>query len=186
MLLMGDEVRRTQGGNNNAYCAQRRDQLVRLVRAVERHADILRFTKGLIADAPPAGDAARRARGDQSPGHPRQRVARVERRDRRPARLRGVVAQHGAHAAGRAGRPAPHLQRVLGAARLRAAAARGAGSTGWRRIVDTSLDAPADLATHLHRGRGRRDTVYRAEARSIAIVARAASRAAARRKEGAR
>ena len=33
MLLMGDEVRRTQGGNNNAYCAERRDQLVRLVRA---------------------------------------------------------------------------------------------------------------------------------------------------------
>ena len=30
MLLMGDEVRRTQGGNNNALLPRRRDDLVRL------------------------------------------------------------------------------------------------------------------------------------------------------------
>ena len=30
---------------------------------------------------------------------------------------------------------------------------------GWRRIVDTSLDGPADLTEHVHRGRGRHDTV---------------------------
>ena len=30
MLLMGDEVRRTQRGNNNAYCQDSDDQLVRL------------------------------------------------------------------------------------------------------------------------------------------------------------
>ncbi|HET92195.1 MAG TPA: glycogen debranching enzyme GlgX [Chloroflexi bacterium] len=47
MLLMGDEVRRTQGGNNNAYCQDNEiswfdwDDL-------ERHADLLRFTRGLI------------------------------------------------------------------------------------------------------------------------------------------
>ena len=47
MLLMGDEVRRTQGGNNNAYCHD--DPTAGSTgRAVERHADILRFTKGLI------------------------------------------------------------------------------------------------------------------------------------------
>ena len=30
MLLMGDELSRTQGGNNNAYCPGQRDQLARL------------------------------------------------------------------------------------------------------------------------------------------------------------
>ena len=47
MLLMGDEVRRTQGGNNNAYCHDDADRLVRLDRP-DRHADVLRFTRGLI------------------------------------------------------------------------------------------------------------------------------------------
>ena len=124
MLLMGDEVRRTQGGNNNAYCANDATSWFDWSgpRAQRRHPAL---HQGADQDAPPAGDAARRARGDQSPGHPRQRVARMERGDHRPARLRGVLAQHGAHAAGRAGRPAHHLQRLLGAARLRAAAARG-------------------------------------------------------------
>jgi glycogen operon protein len=47
MLLMGDEVRRTQHGNNNAYCQDNElswfdwDDTVRA-------ADLLRFTRGLI------------------------------------------------------------------------------------------------------------------------------------------
>lgn len=48
MLLMGDEVRRSQGGNNNAYC-----QDTELVwfdwRLLDRHADLLRFVKALTA-----------------------------------------------------------------------------------------------------------------------------------------
>ncbi len=54
MLLMGDEVRRTQGGNNNAYC---QDGPVSWFdwTLLERHADVLRFTRRLIA-------ARRRAR----------------------------------------------------------------------------------------------------------------------------
>jgi glycogen operon protein len=48
MLLMGDEVRRTQAGNNNAYGHD--DALSWFDwTGVERHADIHRFTKGLIA-----------------------------------------------------------------------------------------------------------------------------------------
>ena len=48
MLLMGDEVRRSQGGNNNAYC--RDDETAWLDwSAVERHADLRRFTRALIA-----------------------------------------------------------------------------------------------------------------------------------------
>ncbi len=47
MLLMGDEVRRTQGGNNNAYC---QDNEVSWFDwdAVEPHADLIRFVRLLI------------------------------------------------------------------------------------------------------------------------------------------
>ncbi len=47
MLSMGDEVRRTQQGNNNAYCQD--NQLAWFDwDNVARHADIFRFTRGLI------------------------------------------------------------------------------------------------------------------------------------------
>ena len=47
MFLMGDEVRRTQQGNNNAY-SQDNEQSWFDWSAVERHADLLRFFRGLI------------------------------------------------------------------------------------------------------------------------------------------
>jgi isoamylase len=48
MLLMGDEARRTQGGNNNAYC---QDNGISWLdwRLVDRHADLVRFTSELVA-----------------------------------------------------------------------------------------------------------------------------------------
>jgi isoamylase len=48
MLLMGDEVRRTQGGNNNAYCQNNETSWFDWS-LVEKHADIHRFAKTLIA-----------------------------------------------------------------------------------------------------------------------------------------
>jgi glycogen operon protein len=48
MMLMGDEVRRTQSGNNNAYCLD--DETAWFDwSALERHADIHRFVRQLIA-----------------------------------------------------------------------------------------------------------------------------------------
>ena len=47
MLLMGDEVRRTQRGNNNAYCQDNEISWFDW-RLVEKHADIHRFVKRLI------------------------------------------------------------------------------------------------------------------------------------------
>jgi glycogen operon protein len=48
MLLMGDEMRRTQGGNNNAYC---QDSEINWLdwNLLHRHADVHRFVKGLNA-----------------------------------------------------------------------------------------------------------------------------------------
>jgi isoamylase len=48
LLLMGDEVRRTQRGNNNAYC-QDGDLSWFDWRLLERHADVHRFTQQMIA-----------------------------------------------------------------------------------------------------------------------------------------
>ncbi len=48
MLLGGDECRRTQGGNNNAYCQDNETSWYDW-RRLEQHQDIFRFTRGLIA-----------------------------------------------------------------------------------------------------------------------------------------
>jgi isoamylase len=48
MILMGDEVRRTQRGNNNAYCQDNEISWFDWS-MVERHADVLRFAILLIA-----------------------------------------------------------------------------------------------------------------------------------------
>jgi isoamylase len=48
MLLMGDEVRRSQSGNNNAYCQNTEISWFDWT-LIEKHADVLRFVKKLIA-----------------------------------------------------------------------------------------------------------------------------------------
>ena len=48
MLLGGDEFRRTQGGNNNAYCQDNETSWQDWSR-LEQHGEIFRFTRGLIA-----------------------------------------------------------------------------------------------------------------------------------------
>jgi glycogen operon protein len=48
MLLGGDEFRRTQGGNNNAYC-QDNETSWHDWSCLEQHREIFRFTRGMIA-----------------------------------------------------------------------------------------------------------------------------------------
>jgi isoamylase len=48
MLLAGDEFRRTQGGNNNAYCQDNETSWYDWS-CLEQHSEILRFTRGMIA-----------------------------------------------------------------------------------------------------------------------------------------
>ena len=48
MILMGDEVRRTQGGNNNAYCRDDESNWFDWS-LLHKHADVLRFTQLLLA-----------------------------------------------------------------------------------------------------------------------------------------
>jgi glycogen operon protein len=48
MLLGGDEFRRTQGGNNNAYCQDNETSWIDWT-CLERHQEIHRFARGMIA-----------------------------------------------------------------------------------------------------------------------------------------
>ena len=48
MLLMGDEVRRTQGGNNNAFCQDNESSWFDWT-LLDKHSDVYRFAKSLIA-----------------------------------------------------------------------------------------------------------------------------------------
>ena len=48
MLLGGDEFRRTQGGNNNAYCQDNETSWIDWTQ-LEQHREIFRFAEGMIA-----------------------------------------------------------------------------------------------------------------------------------------
>ena len=60
MLLMGDEVRRTQRGNNNAYCQDNEISWFDWT-LLEQHRDLHRFVKMLIAHRLHAGPSDARA-----------------------------------------------------------------------------------------------------------------------------
>jgi isoamylase len=125
MILMGDEVRRTQHGNNNAYCQD--DEMSWFDwTLLEKHADVHRFTQLLTARRVMRDDTAEQ-----------QRVSLTD------VLLQATTAWHGvnlwrpdwsshSHSPGirrgpPAGRPqdAPDHERVLGTARFRAAGTRG-------------------------------------------------------------
>ena len=144
MLHAGDEVLRTQRGNNNAYCQDNRLQLARLVVRAGRAA-MLRFTRELIAlrKRHPSlrrtrfFDACRAACADIRWYGETPRAAGLA----RSGRPRAVL-----HACGRE-------RRRAGAARLDQHVARPAKTLPlpriapreWRRIADTTLVAPDDI-----------------------------------------
>ena len=83
MLLMGDEVRRTQGGNNNAYGHDDPTSWFDWT-AVDRQADLLRFTKGLIAARRRVHEITATPGRDGPARHPRRGLGRM---GRGPGRL---------------------------------------------------------------------------------------------------
>jgi hypothetical protein len=146
MLLMGDEVRRTQWGNNNAYCQD--DQTSWFDWTLLRtHADVI-ASRGCSSPAGVArrhaGTAAREPRRNAAPGDDgvaRRRLGNptgAPRRTAWPSGRRAWPAQD-----------APHHERVLGRS---TSAAAGHGDSAWRRWIDTSLDS----RTTSCRGRRRR------------------------------
>ena len=151
MILAGDEVLRTQRGNNNAYC---QDNAISWFdwRLVERNAEMLRFVQALDRLPPPPAERPPRRvphrQGRASPAmlpdvswygpdgkpidwnangaEPHERLR--HQRPRRPGRPRRD----------------DHAARRRRAAAVRHAAGRGRQLT-WRLFVDTAAEPPGDV-----------------------------------------
>jgi isoamylase len=143
MLLMGDEVRRTQRGNNNAYCQDNELNWFDWS-LVDSHADVHRFVKLL---------AARRVLRDDGPTPMRTTLTDLIRR--------GLQGWHGVEL----NRPdwgddshSIALSAELPVDGLRAhvifsaywepldfALPATSGGVGWHRWIDTALESPADI-----------------------------------------
>ncbi len=171
MILMGDEIRRTQGGNNNHYCHDDAGSWMDWS-LLQKHSDIHRFTKLLIA---------RRLRRDRQAEQ--QRISLDE-------LLRGACkAWHGV----KIGQPdwsnCSHAlalsaevknQKLLFHLIMNAywkplefelPSPDDRGGNPWRRWIDTALESPLDIVewptAPAFSGR-----LYRAEARSVVMLFR--------------
>jgi glycogen operon protein len=167
MILMGDEVRRTQHGNNNAYCLDDETSWFDWS-LVTTHADVLRFTRLLIA---------RRVHRVTAVEYPRMSLTEFL--------ARAKPSWHGV----RVGQPdwgAQSHSLAFGAdfhhAGLRLHAIMNAyqeplefelpapeGDRGWRRWVDTSLETPDDIVPWQESAR-HEEPVYRIGARAVVVL----------------
>jgi len=169
MILMGDEVRRTQRGNNNAYC-QDSDLVWFDWSLLEKHADVHRFVKLLLA---------RRLLRDST--------AELERTCLSQLLATANLAWHGAKfeqpdwndwshslAFEFESEPEKLLLYMITNAYWEPLAfelpdLRSRSASGWRRWIDTALESPDDIA-QWGRAPVFREEVYRAEARSTVIL----------------
>jgi isoamylase len=144
MLLMGDEVRRTQKGNNNAYCQDNATSWFDWS-LLERHPDILRFVTGLIRF---------RFLRDAAAGDSRLSLAELRRRaniEYHGVRLGHPDLQYHSHSL------ALSATNLLGTMHMYFALSAyweplefelppwPAKGSPWRRVIDTSFDAPNDI-----------------------------------------
>jgi len=163
MLLMGDEVRRSQHGNNNAYCQDNEVSWFDWT-LLRKHADIHRFTRLLLA---------RRVLRDQL------RLSITELLRQSP------IAWHGVHL----WRPdwSPHSHCLAVGAEMRPAGLKVHmimnaywealdfelpsvdGDHGWHRWIDTSLESPEDI-TPWQDAPTVQDRLYTTEPRSVVVL----------------
>jgi glycogen operon protein len=168
MMLMGDEVRRTQGGNNNAYCQDNETSWFDWG-LLARYADVHRFVTLLNA-----------RRGLRDVEHERQRISLTELISRANKAWHGVKLHQpdwGEHSHSLA--LAAELQQEGLCAYLILNAyweplefelpLLGDGASGWRRWIDTSLESPQDIvpwrAAPILSGQ-----TYRAGPRSVVVL----------------
>jgi glycogen operon protein len=167
MILTGDEVRRTQCGNNNAYCQDDESSWFDWT-LVQRHADIHRFTQLLIA---------RRVLRDVSSERQRVMLTTLLRQ--------ATTAWHGVNL----WRPdwSSNSHSLALSADLRRAGLRmhlimnaywepldfeipaPEGGRTWRRWIDTSLDSPDDIVPWLD-APAFTGAAYRAAPRSVIVL----------------
>jgi glycogen operon protein len=143
MLLMGDEVRRTQRGNNNAYCHDDETSWFDWT-LLERHGDVHRFVERLIAN--------RLHLADQLRWHDCQTLADFLREAH--IQIHGVKLDqpdwsHQSHSFAFTARgPSGGMFHLMVNAYWGALAFELPATeegVGWRRWIDTSLASPADI-----------------------------------------
>jgi isoamylase len=167
MIVMGDEVRRTQRGNNNAYCQDDESSWFDWT-LLKKHADVHRFTKLLMA---------RRVRRDASAEQQRVSLTNLLRQ--------GTIAWHGVNlwrpdwsnnshsvALGASTRLAGltvHLIMNAYWEPLNFELPLLEGGRTWRRWIDTSLDSPNDIVPWQDAPTFT-DRAYRATPRSVVVL----------------
>jgi glycogen operon protein len=168
MFVMGDEVRRSQRGNNNAYC-QDNDLSWFDWNLLHKHADVLRFVKLLIE---------RRMMRDVE--HERRRVSLWQvLREAKPA-------WHGVKLNQPDWSPFSHSIAIGGELKSEAVLAHlilnaywepldfelpvlNGGSKRWRRWIDTALDPPHEIC-EWNAEQAVAGATYRAGARSVVVL----------------
>ncbi|WP_197094550.1 glycogen debranching protein GlgX [Microvirga massiliensis] len=177
MIMMGDEVRRTQFGNNNAYCQDNEISWFDWT-LVERHADLHRFVTLLNA-----------RRIMRVTGHERRRVTLSDLIRHARKTWHGVMIgqpdwSHESHSLAfevEIREERLHVYLILNAYwepldfELPPA---GNDSNPWRRWIDTALEAPQDIVPWQAAPSLSGDT-YRAAARSVVVLFEQAERSRA-------
>jgi isoamylase len=144
MLLMGDEVRRTQSGNNNAYCQDNEISWFNWD-LLDKHADIHRFVKRLVSD---------RLRRDNSQGGEGLSLNEFIHRARfqwHGVKLNEPDWNFESHSLAATAHSWPmgytfHLMLNAYTEPLEfELPPHGEGSLGWRRWIDTYLESPDDI-----------------------------------------
>ena len=143
MLLGGDEFRRTQGGNNNAYCQDNETSWYDWT-CLERHQEIYRFARGLIAFRRSASDSGQGAvlhRRRDRMVRPARRIARLDRPERKAVWLSG---------------PRRRAERLLPAVQCRRRGRRlpPAAHAGRRPLAPRNGHLSQSAARFVRRGRG--------------------------------
>lgn len=169
MLLMGDEMRRTQRGNNNAYCQDNEISWLDWT-LLERHAEIHRFVKGLIR--------IRNLR--ESVQHDHQ-LTLAELMERVNVQLHGVrlgapdrsLESHSlaVTASSLSGDLLMHfaLNAYWEPLDFELPALPAQAHSGWLRIIDTARPSPQDLV-ELAQAEGAIGPRHRVEARSVVVM----------------
>ena len=165
MLLGGDELGRTQRGNNNAYCQDNETSWVDWT-LLEKNAELARFVgaPGPLPQGPSVAAAAHVLRGR---GGPAARLARCEARQARLGRDL-ARARDAPHRGGRRRSDLRVRERALAAQRRSSCRGCGPGKA-WRRFLDTSLPPGKDALEPGSRRRSARRT-YPAGPRSVVIL----------------
>ena len=169
MLLMGDEVRRTQRGNNNAYCQDNEISWFDWI-GLERHSDIHRFVRELI-----------KVRFIRESVRFEHHLCLAELMDRAKVHLHGVRLDQ------------PDLGHESRSLALTAASLSGDvlmhfalnayweplafelptlpewATSGWRRVIDTSLPSPLDIVDPLSATSVTGET-HRVDARAAVVL----------------